>query len=427
MGMLNLIISYDGKWDLNNRYIDDSYLEVLVEDTTFYLDVMEIVYKKLQLNASHEIKLMVSFDIETSTYSILEVKNDNDLIWYFNLLRNSNLFNFSLIVSIFNGPFSMQEVFEPCHEGESSLTSCSSTFSNNKNCSGPAELLQMDDIKEGDAFFSKLEVQKVLQLLAMKRNFEYKTLKSNGQRLVVACSVDGCKWYVRASTISSTQVWVIRQHVKDHTCAVDVVRSDHKQATSLIISECVKQKVINGECNDPKSIIKHMCKEFGVGVSYYKSWRAKELVLEAIQGCPEDSYAQLPSLCYALSHTSPGTVTDIDDGGNGRFKYFFVSFAASIEGWSHCRPIISIDGTFLRNKYVGTLLIACTMDGNNSIFPLAFTVVDSETDASWEWFLYKLKSALCYCQDLVFVSDRKSSIPKAVCNVFSNATHCICV
>ncbi|XP_054785973.1 uncharacterized protein LOC129292447 [Prosopis cineraria] len=226
----------------------------------------------------------------------------------------------------------------------------------------------------------------------MKRNFEYKTLKSNGQRLVVACSVDGCKWYIRALTISSTQVWVIRGYAKDHTCTVDVVCGDHRQATSLIISECVKQKVIDGECNDMKSIIKHMRKEFGVGVSYYKSWRANELVLEAIQGCLEDSYTQLPSLCYALSYTNLGTVTDIEDGGNGHFKYFFVSFAASIEGWSHCRPIISIDGTFLRNKYAGTLQIACTMDGNNSIFLLAFAVIDSKTDVSWEWFMYKLKS-----------------------------------
>ena len=37
----------------------------------------------------------------------------------------------------------------------------------------------------------------------------------------------------------------------------------------------------------------------------------------------------------------------------------------------------------MKNKYLGTLLTACTLDGNSKIVPLAFTIVDSQNDLSW--------------------------------------------
>ena len=42
------------------------------------------------------------------------------------------------------------------------------------------------------------------------------------------------------------------------------------------------------------------------------------------------------------------------------FNRVFWAFGPSIEGFQHCRPVISIDGTFLYGKYKGKLLIAST-------------------------------------------------------------------
>ena len=74
-----------------------------------------------------------------------------------------------------------------------------------------------------------------------------------------------------------------------------------------------------------------------------------------------------------------------------RFKYMFVAYSASITGWKYCRPLIVVDGTFLKGKYKGTLFVACAKDGNNGIFPLAFGVGDWENNLSWEWFMSRLK------------------------------------
>ena len=93
----------------------------------------------------------------------------------------------------------------------------------------------------------------------------------------------------------------------------------------------------------------------------------------------------------------------------------------------YCRPVISVDGTFLTNKYRGTLLIAVVMDGNNHIFPIAFAIVDSENDVAWQWFFEHLRNAIGDCNGIVIVSDRNSSIAKAIATVFPLAHHGICM
>jgi hypothetical protein len=45
--------------------------------------------------------------------------------------------------------------------------------------------------------------------------------------------------------------------------------------------------------------------------------------------------------------------------------------------------VISIDATFLHEKYKGKLMIVMATDTNNSIYPLAFAVVEEESQSSW--------------------------------------------
>ena len=73
--------------------------------------------------------------------------------------------------------------------------------------------------------------------------------------------------------------------------------------------------------------------------------------------------------------------------GTCTFKSVFWVFHPSIVRFKHCRPVISIDATHLYGKYKGNLMIAMVTDANNKIYPLAFTVVKSESTKTWGWFL----------------------------------------
>jgi hypothetical protein len=58
-----------------------------------------------------------------------------------------------------------------------------------------------------------------------------------------------------------------------------------------------------------------------------------------------------------------------------------------VAGFTHCRPIISVDATFLIGKYKGILMVAVGMTVKNQLLPLAFALVEGENNESWSWFL----------------------------------------
>ncbi|KAA0033577.1 protein FAR-RED ELONGATED HYPOCOTYL 3-like [Cucumis melo var. makuwa] len=136
--------------------------------------------------------------------------------------------------------------------------------------------------------------------------------------------------------------------------------------------------------------------------------------LDDIRGSPKDSYKMLPKFAYILELNNLGSVVKYKVDVDGRFLYFFMALYAFISGWQYCRPVISIDGTSLKNKYSGTLLSASTPNTNDQIFPLAFCVVDFENDFSWTWFCNQLKRIIGGRNEVVIVSDRHKSICKAI-------------
>ncbi|GJY13109.1 reverse transcriptase domain-containing protein [Tanacetum coccineum] len=60
-----------------------------------------------------------------------------------------------------------------------------------------------------------------------------------------------------------------------------------------------------------------------------KAWRGKHIALASSQGCPIESFAQLPFYCYNLKKENEGTVTDIETDDKGRFKMCFIGFGVA--------------------------------------------------------------------------------------------------
>lgn len=57
------------------------------------------------------------------------------------------------------------------------------------------------------------------------------------------------------------------------------------------------------------------------------------------------------------------------------FDGAFRAFGPSIDGFTHCRPVLSINDTCLYGKYLGALLVATGVDANQDPFPLAFAIL----------------------------------------------------
>ncbi|XP_059311376.1 uncharacterized protein LOC132062927 [Lycium ferocissimum] len=74
------------------------------------------------------------------------------------------------------------------------------------------------------------------------------------------------------------------------------------------------------------------------------------------------------------------------------FNFVFWTFKSCIDGFAHCRPVISIDGTHVYGAYDIKLLIAVGIDANESIFPLAFAIAANESTDTWGIFLTHSKT-----------------------------------
>nr|GEX54034.1 uncharacterized protein [Tanacetum cinerariifolium] len=92
-----------------------------------------------------------------------------------------------------------------------------------------------------------------------------------------------------------------------------------------------------------------------------------------------------------------------------------------------CRPYISLDGCHLKGKFNGVLVAATCIDGNNSIFPVAYRVLESENTKSWTWFLNLLKEAIGTPNGLVISSDMQKGLEVAISEVYPNVEHRECI
>lgn len=107
------------------------------------------------------------------------------------------------------------------------------------------------------------------------------------------------------------------------------------------------------------------------------------------------------------------------------FQRMFVSFKVCIQGFKMgCRLFLGVDGCHLRSKYLETLLSATALDGNNGLFPVAFVVVEEESNVTWTWFLQHLKEALeTDLENLTIISDQEKGLQGAIGMLF----HRICM
>ena len=178
---------------------------------------------------------------------------------------------------------------------------------------------------------------------------------------------------------------------------------------------------------NPRDIQRDLKQNYGVTINYQKAWRSKEKALESIRGKASESYGMIPSFMYMLTLTNPGSIVEVKTSDDCAFQYAYMAINASIKRWAYCRPIIVVDETFLQASCKGTLLTAATEDAGGKIFQLAYAIVDSENDSAWEWFFEQLKNNFGEREELCIISDRHSSIEKAVSKIFSGAAHGICM
>ncbi|KAE8677751.1 MuDR family transposase isoform 2 [Hibiscus syriacus] len=152
---------------------------------------------------------------------------------------------------------------------------------------------------------------------------------------------------------------------KAEGCPLTLEDSCIKQATRSCVASIIKERLKAFPHYKPKDILIDIKQEFGIQLNYYQAWRGKEIAREQLQGSYKNAYS--------------------------------------------------------------TLLAATAADGDDDVFPVAFSVVDAETDENWYWFLLQLKSALSTSCPRTFFADIQKGLRESISEIFKGSYHGYCL
>ena len=133
--------------------------------------------------------------------------------------------------------------------------------------------------------------------------------------------------------------------------------------------------------------------KFHVDVGRMQVYRARKSAEKLIDGDDNEQYNRIWDYCETLKATNVGTTTlmlvdrpTLDVAGT--FQRLYICLQATKEGFkAGCRPLIGLDGCFLKGDQKGQILSAVGRDANDNMYPIAMAIVETESKDSWSWFL----------------------------------------
>ncbi|KAL5577301.1 hypothetical protein UlMin_019000 [Ulmus minor] len=118
--------------------------------------------------------------------------------------------------------------------------------------------------------------------------------------------------------------------------------------------------------------------------------------------------------------------TTIPGEDNPHFQRLYICLEGLKDG---CRPIIGLDGCFIKGHHKGQLLADVGIDPNNQMYPIAYAIVESETRDSWRWFLDLLNVDLQLNNSghVSWITDKQKGLLDVLHKLFPDSKHIHCV
>jgi hypothetical protein len=156
----------------------------------------------------------------------------------------------------------------------------------------------------------------------------------------------------------------------------------------------------------------------------------KQALIKELDGDEAEAFAKILALCERIQAADVDNYVFVSwsNGNSGKFQAIFIALASTRNAqWYFC-PFIGLDGAHTKSRYRMQLLVACGIDANNRVLPLAWALVLIENKHWWTWFYLHLKQAfnIDTKDDFIFMSDREKGLDLAVEKVFLKAKHSYC-
>jgi len=233
----------------------------------------------------------------------------------------------------------------------------------------------------------------------------------------------------------------IKKNANKHTCPPG--GGGGKAKTKLEKTRWVADAILDWLREEPglgaTALLGKLFEKYKIKIPYMRIFNARERALDRINGSWKESFQLLYTFKAEVEMASPGSVVEIDKHTvpfktKGKsfekecFRRAFVCFKACWQGFlDGCRPYLAVDATHLTGRWRGQLVSASAVDGHNWLFPVAFGVVEAESEESWVWFLQQLRNIIGTSPGLAIHTDACKGLESAVDIVFPGVEHRECM
>ncbi|XP_057962124.1 uncharacterized protein LOC131153693 [Malania oleifera] len=216
----------------------------------------------------------------------------------------------------------------------------------------------VSEFGKGMIFNTKDDLIHSVRVHHAQTHHKFKVVQSTQTTWMVRCNADEtCVWRLRATQRKKHGLFEITQYRGPHTCINETLSQDHPQLKSTLVANEVVEIIKSDAGASIAALQTHLRSKYQYHVSYRKVWLGKQRAVARVFGDWDISNQLLPKWMHAMCEINPGTKvkwawTEIPDANNAAIlTCVFWSFAASIEGFRHCPPVLYVDGTHLYEKY----------------------------------------------------------------------------
>ncbi|XP_012850789.1 PREDICTED: uncharacterized protein LOC105970499 [Erythranthe guttata] len=228
-------------------------------------------------------------------------------------------------------------------------------------------------------------------------------------RLRAVCKKDGCEWFSYVGKMQGDGAWQIKSYNPNHNkCSWNYNNTSIKSGW---IGKTFVKKLKENPKLGTSEFRNEVCTTLKANVSRSQAYRAKQKALKLIQGTLEEQFSKIRDYCQELDRSNPGSTVRMQLNDENR-------------------PVVGVDGCWLKGNHGGQLLSAVGLDPNNNIYPIAYAIVESETKESWMWFLNMLNIDLNFSENehtWTFMSDKQKGLIPAFETLFPTAENRYCV
>ena len=272
----------------------------------------------------------------------------------------------------------------------------------------------------------------------------FRCKRSNKGKLYFLCGLEECPFQLNFNLQKKSGQFKLSENKLPHNC------KPHNQ-TNFKKNQSVKYFIGLEEVSTWYASQKRVAttesldvqlNSLGHQVSYKQRLRILNHFNETEHAKDDDQFGMLPSYVNSLNSMEQIAYLDYwendedDEDENDEFNRLCILYREGLQGFQvyvlfylfikeYYTRGLQLDGTHIKTRYGGILLVACFKNGNNNIRLIGIAVVEGESEDSWAWFLSILKEHI-HAPSFI-ISDRDKGLIKAVGNVFEGVEHFFCV